>query len=488
MSKKERVLLVNPNRMKPPVSPVALDHLDQSLREAGFRVDLLDLAFSSNVAADVKQAVGERPLLVGLTVRNVDDSYSASMDFCLEQTKKIINRVRSHTDSPIVLGGVGYSIFPLAVARYCEADLAVQREGEVPLSLLARRISRKEPYDDVPGLVFRSNGIYVSNRPYRHDLAKMALWQRRLVDNCRYYRDGGMVGFETKRGCYKACTYCADPLAKGRTVVVKPPKDVVRELKGLLDQGVDHFHTCDSEFNVPASHAEEVCREMIRAGIGKKARWYAYALPLPFPESLARLMKKAGCAGIDFSVDHVHPRILKTLGRDFTAEDILATARVCQKHGFSFMFDLLIGAPGEDRSTVRKLIEAMKRASPSRVGLSIGLRVYPNTKIARQIALEGMTPSNPSLFGAVENNPDLLKPIFYLSSKLGERPHDYIRDLVGNDPRFLIGETGDAPENYNYNDNSALVRAIRAGYRGAFWDIMRRVESRMGPQCSGDSG
>ena len=29
--------------------------------------------------------------------------------------------------------------------------------------------------------------------------------------------------------------------------------------------------------------------------------------------------------------------------------------------------------------------------------------------------------------------------------------------------------------NYNYNDNLILVEAIRSGYRGAFWDILRRL-------------
>ncbi len=481
MTGKGKVLLVNPNRMKPPVSPVALDHLDQCLREQGFEVRLLDLAFSRDVAGDVRRSLKKQPLLVAITVRNVDDSYFASRDFCLKDTKKIVDLVKKHTDSPIVLGGVGFSIFPLAAARYCGVDFGIRGEGELPLNLLAGKIGRKERWDGVPGLVYRRDELYVANSPYRHELRRVSLWQRRLVDNRRYFLEGGMVGFETKRGCFKRCAYCADPLAKGRRVVAKSPKDVARELKGLLDQGVDHFHTCDCEFNVPASHAEEVCGEMIRAGIGDRARWYAYAVPVPFPERLARLMRRAGCVGIDFTVDHVHPRILKTLGKDFTGEDVLATAKLCQKWGFSFMFDLLVGAPGEDRTTVRKLIEAMKRAEPSRVGLSIGVRVYPNTRLALEIAREGLKRPNPNLYGAVEDNPDLLKPIFYLSSKLGERPHDFIKELIGSDRRFLIGETGDAPENYNYNDNTALVRAIRAGYRGAFWDIMRRVENGIAP-------
>ena len=29
---------------------------------------------------------------------------------------------------------------------------------------------------------------------------------------------------------------------------------------------------------------------------------------------------------------------------------------------------------------------------------------------------------------------------------------------------------------YNYRENLALVEAIKRGYRGAYWDILRRVE------------
>jgi radical SAM superfamily enzyme YgiQ (UPF0313 family) len=418
---------------------------------------------------------------VAITVRNVDDSYFASRDFCLEDTKRIVRVVKKNTDSPVVLGGVGFSLFPLAATRHCGAEFGIQGEGEIPLSWLASRIRKGESFEDIPGLIYGNDGMYVANPPYRHDLRAVSLWKRRLVDNRRYHEEGGMVGFETKRGCSKRCTYCADPVAKGRTVITKPPRDVVRELRELLDQGVTHFHTCDSEFNVPASHAEEVCREIIRSGIADKIRWYAYANATPFSETLARLMRKAGCVGIDFSVDHTHPRMLEVLGKDFTAEDVLNTARLCRKHGFAFMFDLLVGAPGENKSTVRHLIQTMKRAEPSRVGLSIGVRLCPRTRLLSVVMREGMSPGNPNLFGAVEDNPDLLKPIFYLSSKLGDRPHEFVRELVGGDPRFFMGESGDAPENYNYNDNTALVKAIRGGYRGAFWDIMRRVEGGIPP-------
>ena len=39
----QTVLLINPNRMKPVVSPIALDYLGHALKKAGYGVDVLDL-------------------------------------------------------------------------------------------------------------------------------------------------------------------------------------------------------------------------------------------------------------------------------------------------------------------------------------------------------------------------------------------------------------------------------------------------------------
>ena len=33
----------------------------------------------------------------------------------------------------------------------------------------------------------------------------MPVWRRDVVDNPRYVAEGGQVGFETKRGCPRAC-------------------------------------------------------------------------------------------------------------------------------------------------------------------------------------------------------------------------------------------------------------------------------------------
>jgi len=457
------VLLVNPNLMRPPVTPVALDHIGQHLRDGGLGVELLDLAFAPSPEAAIDEALRRDWLLVAVTVRNVDDSFAASRDFCLARTRTLIGRLRAGTGAPVVLGGVGFSIFPHAALAFCGAPYAIRGEGEEPLLRLARCLAEGRPPDDVPGLLaLRDGHIVRDNPPLRHDLAAMPPWRRDVVDNPRYLAEGGQVGFETKRGCPRACAYCADPVAKGTRLVVRTPVQVADELEALLRQGVDVFHTCDAEFNVPRDHALAVCDELARRRLAARIRWYAYAVPDGFDDELAAAMARAGCAGVDFTADHTDPQMLAALGRSHTEADLCRAAAACRAHAIPFMFDLLLGGPGETRDSLRRCIEALKQMNPSRVGTSLGIRLYPGTPLAQRL-------------GRGDAEEGLLRPAYYIEPSLGPDVHDYVRALIGGDERFLFPSGGEGAANYNYNDNSALCEAIRRGARGAFWDILRRM-------------
>ncbi len=474
-----RVLLVNPNRMKPATAPLALDCLGEALQKEGFRVDVLDLCFSEEPVRDVDgYFISKQPELVAVTIRNTDDVYFASQDFCLEKYREIIDHIQERSDAPIVLGGSGFSIMPEAILDYYGLDLGVWGEGEYALPLLAKTLAAGGDLSAVPGLVYRAGDGFRRNAATYVDLSKQPPPRRDVVDNVRYFSEGGMVGIESKRGCPQPCIYCADPLGKGSTVRLRSPASVAEEMKLLLDKGIDHFHFCGSEFNLPATHAAEVCAEIIKRGLGGRVRWYAYASPVPFSAYLARLFVNAGCAGVDFGADSGSERMLRSLGRHFSVEDLTRTARLCHDYGLVFMYDLLLGGPGETRDSVKETIDLMKRLSPHRVGVSLGVRLFSGTKLAAQVMADGPPVGNPNLKGRVVGNESLLAPIFYLSADLGLDAESYVESLIGGDERFLFVSSEAGAANYNYNDNSILVQAIKDGYRGAYWDILRRLADR----------
>jgi radical SAM superfamily enzyme YgiQ (UPF0313 family) len=473
---KERVLLVNPNSMKPVVAPIALDYLACALKKSGFAVDVLDLCLITDFVEAINNYFASvQPLAIGFSIRNTDDTVFTSQDFFIPEFKQVIDHIKARTDAPLILGGSGFSIMPEAILRYCDLDLGIWGEGEYSLSLLVERLASNQDYGDVPALVYRSNNKFHRNPAKYLNLTEMAAPKREAVNNIRYFLEGGMGNVEDKRGCPGKCIYCADPLGKGSLLRLRSPQSVVEEMEALLALGIDYFHFCDNEFNLPESHAREVCLKMIERGLGEKVRWYAYCSPVPFCDDLAVLFRKAGCAGIDFGVDSGCDRMLRALGRDFTVDDIKRTAEVCHRQGIVFMYDLLLGGPGETRESLRETIEVMKRASPNRVGTTIGIRTFPGTKLAQMAQKEALLAQNPNLHGTIQGNEDFFFPIFYLSSALGAEASDYLAQLIGKDERFFFAATGDAEQNYNYNENTILVDAIKAGYRGAFWDILRRL-------------
>jgi len=470
------ILLVNANRMRPPIGPLALDYLGDRLRDEGYHVTLFDLAM------DPPESLSDRldaidPLLVGLSFRNTDDCFLPSGDWFVPAFCELVAAVRSRTDARIVVGGCGYSIFPAEILALCGADYGITGDSEDTLTLLADHLARRRDPHDLPGLVWRDKkGTVTVNPPTYRDQLDVSP-RRSLIDNVRYFRQGGMGNVETKRGCPAPCIYCADPVARGRQVRSRKPASVADEIETLLDRDVDVLHLCDGEFNIPPDHALAVCEAIIARGLGKRIRWYCYAACAPFDAELAVAMRRAGCVGINFGADSGCDRMLHTLRRGYTREDVARAVRCCRDAGITVMLDLLIGGPGENRDSVTETIALCKRLAPDRVGAATGIRLYPATPLAQAVRFQGPLASNPNLRGAVTDNDDLLQPIFFLSEQLGDDPNGLVCDLIAGDERFFPPPRVQDATNYNYNDNAPLENAIAAGYRGAYWDILRRLAS-----------
>ncbi|MEK7676578.1 MAG: radical SAM protein [Verrucomicrobiota bacterium] len=467
-----RVLLVNTNRMQPPIAPVGLDYCAAALQAAGHAVDLLDLCFATDPPAAIDRQLARAEYgLIGVTFRNTDDCYYPGRGWFVPELASVVRRLRQGSQAPLVLGGVGFSIMPREILRAVNADGGVMGEGEFALLRLANGDTA------APGVIWRADGQWRAAPPQPADLASLPPMRRDFVDNARYHREGGQLGFETKRGCAAHCLYCADPVAKGRTVRVRPPEAVAGELAGLAAQGLIHLHTCDAEFNRPLDHALAVCEAISRRELGERLRWYAYCAPTPFPDELARALRRAGCAGIDFGADSGDDEMLRRLGRDFSPEDVRLAVERCRRHGLLCMCDLLLGGPGETEPSVRRSLEFMRQISPERIGLSVGVRVYPGTPLAQLAAREPQ-----ALHGPGARSAEFFEPTFFLSPALGEGIFPLVSSIVGTDRRFFFSNPTAADRNYNYSGNDVLVDALRRGCRGAYWDILRRLQEGLPPE------
>ncbi|MDO8472738.1 MAG: radical SAM protein [Dehalococcoidia bacterium] len=470
-----KVLLINANTVRPPVSPIGLEYAGQALLAAGVPVEVADLAFVRDWKATLATAARGDLIAVGVAVRNTDDCCFATGRTFLPWIAGIVSELRRLTGAPIVLGGVGYSTAPESVLSATAADYGISGEAEVALPLLCRGLAEGDDVTAIPGLVHRSGDKVRCNPRKPVDLALLPLPRRRIVDNPRYEREGAMVGVETKRGCDRSCIFCADPVAKGNRVRLRPPQVVVDEFADLLEQGVTWYHLCDAEFNIDLQHAKDVCRALINRGLGGRLRWYTYCAPSPFDDELAGLMTRAGCAGINFGVDSLDDGQLRRLGSKHRLADVETLVSIMKEHRFNYIFDLLLGGPGETQATVRATLEAVRRLEVPLAGAAIGVRVYRGTPLWRSVETGRQR-------SGLRGSPDSVsEPLFYVSPRLGDDPMAMVADMVAGDPGFLFLGKPSAKDSYNYAGDDVLARAIADGERGAYWDILRRLRQRKVP-------
>lgn len=425
-----KVLLINPNFSLPPTPPIALDYLRDFLNKKDYQVDILDLFLTKNYQKIIASYLDKSKVnAIGITIRNIDDSLFGTQNFYLPVVKEIIKYIKERINVPLILGGVGFSVMPEMIMEYCGADFGIQGDGEESFPLLLKNLENEENLSKIPNLIYKNGDKYKKNQVKYVDIEKSFLPSRSLVQNESYFQRRGKGNIETKRGCNQNCIYCVDPISKGREHRLRSPESVGEEIEILFKKGINAFHVCDSEFNIPEEHAKEVCVEIIRRGLHPKIVWETFGNPAPFSEELAQLMKMSGCIHVEFGADSGSDQILESLGKNFTVGDLENTAKICNKYNIKFTYDLLFGGPQETIKTIKETLRVMKRISVEKLAISWGIRIYPQTKLSQMILREGPLSRNKNIQGNKINNEGFFWPVFYISSMIGK---DKISALLEN--------------------------------------------------------
>jgi tryptophan 2-C-methyltransferase len=410
-----KILLINTNRYRtPPVPPLGLEYLSNALRYTRHQCRILDLCFAEDPETALKNAVrGFSPDIAGLTIRNIDTVLFENNTFFLDDIKTYAALLKG-MGVPVILGGAGYSFIPEGVLRYIGADYGICGPGEKALPDFLDLYARIPP---PLGMVM--NGWELGIDP------ELEISRENGIDHARYVSEGGLIGFETQKGCQERCSYCSE--GKGR-VLFKNPERIVGELSRMTERGFETYHLCDSEFNQDMDYCRAFLEALIRNG--PKIHWALYMKSAPFDDDLFRLLERSGANLITLSLP---------TGERYL-EHTREIRRLTSKYGIRLAVDFLCGFPGETVEMVRKTVETLREIGPDTVGVNSTIRLSPGIAVTEKV-LSSPEPRD-RLKGAITDNPDLVRPVFY-----NHITTDMLREIIREDPLFHI-EGFDRTSNY----------------------------------------
>ena len=435
--KQARVLLVSANRERQPypVVPNGLACVASALECAGHEVRFLDLCFERDpVAAASRAARDFAPTIVGVSVRNIDNSDAIALRHYTPEAKAIFSALRvAAPDAKVIAGGAAFGVAPEALFRDFGVDYAIAGDGERASVALVNALTRGESVGALPGIV-RSVGGTVHFTPPGEDanlddLPSPSL--HRWIDLGRYERHGATIPIQTKRGCVFKCVYCTYRNVEGWGYRTRNPERVADEIEELSrEAGIRSFDFVDSTFNSPPGHALEVCEAIIRRNMDVHLDTTNFT-PAAASDELLATMKRAGFRTLGITAESASDPVLERLEKGFTAAKARDVAERVEKAGIRALWIFLVGGPGETPATLEETLEfaAWRLRRGDAVYLTVGLRIYPGTTLHR-IAIDD---------GIVESDDSLLDPTFYFSPDLSfEGAVDRLRHFSADHPRFMF--------------------------------------------------
>ena len=385
-----RVLLVEPPK-KPwellgesVMPPLGLAYVAASLRESGFKVDILDCTALKLTWREKESEIRRRkPDVVGVGAIT-----------CYSKLALRVARVAKEIDSSIVTigGGPHFSAMP-EEALSGGIDYVVIGEGEMTAPELLKALEEGHDPAGVRGVAFTREGevFRTELRPLVEDLDTIPMPALDLLpmDRYRLVAWGRRVMIQvSSRGCPFKCTFCSERVFWRGVWRPHSAKRVVDEMELLKERyGRDVIWFGDDTFNVSRRRVAEICREILDRRLDVSWGFEGRADLMLRDLDMLPLMKKAGLFWVLMGVEAASDMELSEMRKGMRITDVRRVFRALRESDIITQAMFIVGAPWDTRESIRAKLKLALELNPD-FAIFTPFTPLPGTEAYEQAARE----------------------------------------------------------------------------------------------------
>ncbi|MCM8784405.1 MAG: radical SAM protein [Candidatus Omnitrophica bacterium] len=267
-------------------------------------------------------------------------------------------------------------------------DFVLVGEYEVTLLELVKSIKENLSFQNILGLIYRSDGEVKINppRPLIKDLDSLP-WPLREGLPMESYIDapGEMplpsVQMWSSRGCIFKCLFCLWPslMYQGNIFRTRNPLKVVEEMEYLVkEMGFRSIYFDDDTFNIGKERVLEICRQIRKYKLN--IPWAIMARPDLMDKEMLSALKEAGVWAIKYGVESGEQKLLDKIGKNMNLQKAIEMIRLTKKLGIKFHLTFMFGLPGETMGSIKETIELAIDLAPFSLQFSL-VTPFPGTSL-----------------------------------------------------------------------------------------------------------
>ncbi|HBX79129.1 MAG TPA: hypothetical protein DEG43_15915, partial [Acidimicrobiaceae bacterium] len=357
---------------------LGVGYLTSSLRDAGFDVEVFQLAFPGH-ADELARRLGSsrRVVLVGIAWL-----YDSSAPLVADAAR-LVKQVRA--DVPVVVGGHPPSLSPgQALALAADIDYVLRGEGDHNIVVLAGILDTLQgSVESVPGIAVRKgDSVLLGEAPAQiADLEALGLAARDTLQHVLSQAASPAAVVARlcgSRGCYARCEFCSmvsfyNLDGAGMKWRHRSAKAIVDEIEQLVESyQVSRFWFVDDEFlGTPKEHGERALavaqriierRLDIEWGFDARANGVA-GLPPGGPE----LLRSSGVRVVAMGLESGSQAALKRLNKGIRVESNRLAVERLRASGIEHRFGFIMFDPGTTMEDLRLNVDFVRFAEPHRI-------------------------------------------------------------------------------------------------------------------------
>jgi radical SAM superfamily enzyme YgiQ (UPF0313 family) len=294
---------------------------------------------------------------------------------------------KHHPECVVIAGGSAAMSVPEMLLSDSDVDVVCACEGEPAIVELMDGLKRS-PVNElthIKGFYFKieKKVRFSGDRELIKDLDKESDLPAYDMLPMDVYLKNPVVGFGkdidfiSSRGCPFQCTFCYQPW--GRRFRGHSVGFIIEGLKLLKNNyDVDFISFQDDEFMAKPDRVHEFC-EAVQSRI-PGLLWSCTGRVNIVSDALVGTMRRAGCVCISYGFESGSPRMLKSMKKNASIEQMENAVKLNRRHGMLVPVSFIIGLPGENEESCRETVDFCIRNNLTLESLMFATP-YPGTEL-----------------------------------------------------------------------------------------------------------